>query len=231
MVRPRGRRYILEPVAHLLENRSDEIDAMIAALNPYLEDMGETLEGFEGNSFLTRGDASVLAAMVRHYKPKHIVEVGSGTSTHIMRRAAVSQNLDLHIKCIDPEPRRDIDAVADIFVRQNIVDCDTTLADDLEAGDFLFIDGSHYAFNGTDVPFLFLEVMPRLKPGVIVHVHDIHLPFEYSELFTERNYNEQYLLAALLLGGGAWKPLLPLFYLSRRRLLPEGSSFWIEKTS
>ena len=103
------------------------------------------------------------------------------------------------------------------------------IANALAPGDVLFIDGSHYAFNGTDAPFLLLEVLPLLKPGVVVHVHDIMLPYEYDTLFSERNYNEQYLLAGLLLGGNDWEPLLPVYWLSRAGRMAHGASFWLRR--
>ncbi len=68
-----------------------------------------------------------------------------------------------------------------------------------------------------------------LKPGVIVHVHDIMLPYEYDALFSERNYNEQYLLAGLLLGGTDWEPLLPVYWLSRAGRMAHGASFWLRR--
>ncbi len=116
-----------------------------------------------------------------------------------------------------------------MVVRRSVLDCGVDIPGELGAGDMLFIDGSHHAFNGTDVPFLFLEVLPRVKPGVVVHVHDIMLPYEYPSLFTARGYNEQYVLAALLLGDSSWQPLLPVYWLSRRGRLPPGSSFWMRR--
>ena len=105
--------------------------------------------------------------------------------------------------------------------------------DRLGSGDLLFIDGSHRALNGSDVPFLYLEVLPRLKPGVLVHVHDMNLPFEYNELFTGGLFSEQYVVAAMLLYGDSWEVLLPVFYLSRNKELnvpfSRGGSFWMRK--
>jgi hypothetical protein len=77
---------------------------------------------------------------------------------------------------LDPEPRAQIDALCDTSIRRRLEDCDLSMFDQLEAGDILFFDGSHRVFTNSDVTVFFLELMPRLKPGVIVHIHDIFLP-------------------------------------------------------
>jgi hypothetical protein len=104
----------------------------------------------------------------------------------------------------------------------------------MSAGDILFLDGSHLAFNGTDTTRFFLEILPVLASGVLVHVHDIFLPYEYSELFSARLYNEQYLLACTLLDTAKWCPLLPVHYLERQGHLADlaqpgavNTSFWM----
>jgi predicted O-methyltransferase YrrM len=189
-----------------------------------------SLGALTANPFFAGGDAEAAYAMIKELRPRRVLEIGSGNSTHIMRRAARDAGLDLHITCIDPVPRRTIDEVADVVIRRSVLDTEAvTLAAELEPKDILFIDGSHYAFNGTDVPFLLLEVLPRVKPGVIVHVHDIMLPFEYDALFSERNYNEQYVLAGLLLGGADWEPLLPVYWLSHDGRMAHGASFWMRR--
>jgi len=100
----------------------------------------------------------------------------------------------------------------------------------LESGDILFHDGSHLVFNGTDTTHLFLEILPIVASGVIVHIHDISLPSEYLESFDFRGYNEQYMLAAFLLGGSDWEVLLPLSYLNAINVIGGGGmSFWMRK--
>jgi len=112
----------------------------------------------------------------------------------------------------------------------------------LEAGDVLFIDSSHVAKTGSDVNFLYFEVLPRLAAGVVVHVHDVFLPDEYPPewvLDEGRSWNEQYLLRALLMHSRAFRVLFGCHAASR--LFPElvsevfggalgGGSFWIERT-
>jgi hypothetical protein len=101
----------------------------------------------------------------------------------------------------------------------------------LKAGDILFHDGSHLTFNGADTVRLFLEILPALQAGVLVHIHDINLPFEYTSDFLRRGYSEQYMLATALLFGTAWQVRLPVAWLhTRGRLAHGGVSFWMERT-
>ncbi len=181
------------------------------------------------NDYLSPADAAVLYGVVSALAPSRIVEVGSGYSTRIMRQAVTDRGGACEITAIDPAPRAEIAAVADRIVRQNVVGVDAAPFRALGAGDVLFIDGSHYAFNGTDTPFLLLEVLPALAPGVVVHVHDIFLPYEYDELFSSRFYNEQYVLAGLLLGGRMLRVEIPVQALHRAGKLGPGSSFWMTR--
>jgi len=230
MLKPRPAEHTLAPVERRLEVARPAIDALLARLTPAMEQARRSLGSLAANRYFAGGDAEAAYAMIKDLRPQRVIEIGSGNSTHIMRRAASDAGLDLHITCIDPVPRREIDSVADVIDRRSVLETEPSeLAGALNAGDVLFIDGSHYAFNGTDAPFLLLEVLPLLKPGVVVHVHDIMLPYEYDALFSERNYNEQYLLAGLLLGGADWEPLLPVYWLSRAGRMAHGASFWLRR--
>jgi hypothetical protein len=230
MLKPRPAEHILAPMERSLETARPAIEAMLMRLTPAMEQARRSLGPLAANRFFAGGDAEAAYAMIKDLRPKRVIEIGSGNSTHIMRRAARDAGLDLHITCIDPVPRREIESVADVIDRRSVLETEPSeLAGALDAGDVLFIDGSHYAFNGTDAPFLLLEVLPLLKPGVVVHVHDIMLPYEYDALFSERNYNEQYLLAGLLLGGANWEPLLPVYWLSRAGQMAHGASFWLRR--
>lgn len=230
MVKPRPSGHTLLPVERRLEAAQTTIDGLLTRLAPAMDQARRSLGALAANRFFAGGDAEAAYAMIKDLRPKRVVEIGSGNSTHIMRRAARDAGLDLHITCIDPAPRREIESVADVVEMRSVLELEPgPLAGRLGAGDVLFIDGSHYAFNGTDAPFLLLEVLPLLAPGVTVHVHDVMLPFEYDALFSERNYNEQYLVAGLLLGGSAWEPLLPVYWLSRAGRMAHGTSFWMRR--
>jgi predicted O-methyltransferase YrrM len=232
MVKPRAADHVMQPVLERLEAGRPVIDALLEKLAPVMERARRNLGGLAVNPHFAQGDAEAAYAMISDLRPTRVLEIGSGNSTHIIRQAARDGGLQLQITCIDPAPRREITDVADVVIRGSVLDTSAAqMAADLQAHDVLFIDGSHYAFNGTDVPFLFLEVLPRVRPGVVVHVHDIMLPYEYDELFSARNYNEQYVLAGLLLGGTDWEPLLPVYWLSRAGRMAHGASFWMRRRS
>ncbi len=111
-------------------------------------------------------------------------------------------------------PRREIDAICDRTLRAPLEGCDLTLFEELRAGDIVFFDGSHRSFANSDVTVFFFEVMPRLAPGVIVQIHDIFIPDDYRPRGNCRLYNEQYLLAAMLLcGAPPFRVTAPVMYL------------------
>jgi hypothetical protein len=161
-------------------------------------------------------DAEMLYAVVRHFQPARIVEVGSGFSTRVIRKAIGDGGLSTHLTCIDPQPRAPIRDYADKHVASRVEAISPSIiADPLAANDILFIDSSHRIVQGGDVPFLFLEVLPRLQRNVLVHVHDIFLPFDYPEkiLGQRWNWNEQYLLHAFLAYNPAFEILWPASYM------------------
>jgi hypothetical protein len=137
-----------------------------------------------------------------------LIEIGSGNSTRFARRATRDFELDTRIVSIDPHPRQTVREIASEVIRSPLEDISLDVFSQLKAGDILFYDGSHVCFMNSDVTVFFLEVLPRLNPGVIVHIHDIWLPYDYPPEWIDRYYSEQYLLAAFLLGGG--KGICPL---------------------
>ena len=148
-----------------------------------------------------RLDAAAAYALVRRARPRRIVEIGSGHSTRFLARAVADGGLATEIVCIDPAPRA---ALAGLPVRHRaelLASTDASLFAALAAGDILFIDSSHVAMPGTDVDRLFLDVLPRLASGVLVHVHDVFLPEAYPAAWGWRGYNEQLLVGALIQGG------------------------------
>jgi len=151
------------------------------------------------NKWFTGLDAMALYAIVASRRPRRITEVGSGHSTKFAARAIRDHRLETTLVSIDPHPRAEIDQLCNRIVRSRAEKVDLALFGDLAAGDILFIDSSHRVYTGSDVTMLFLDVVPRLRPGVILHVHDIFLPWDYPVQWTSRYYSEQYLLASLLL--------------------------------
>jgi hypothetical protein len=164
-------------------------------------------------------DALVAYCMVRHFQPRLIIEVGSGFSSLVLGQAA-AKNKNSALICIDPFPRdflRNGLPGLQSLIAKKVEDTDLQFFSQLESGDILFIDSSHTVKIGGDVNYLFLEVLPRLKPGVIVHIHDIFLPFEYRRdwvLDEFRFWNEQYLLQAFLTFNSEFEVLLANSYLN-----------------
>ncbi len=175
-----------------------------------------------GNTFFSALDAISLYGLLGSKMPTRYFEVGSGNSTKFARRAIRDLKLDTEITSLDPNPRSEVNALCDRVIRQPLEDVDTVLFDELEAGDFLFVDNSHRVFQNSDVTVFFLEILPRLKPGITVHIHDIFLPFDYPKLWGNRHYSEQYLLAAYLLAGyNKFEVLLPLAYIGQHSIISE----------
>jgi hypothetical protein len=154
--------------------------------------------------------------MLRAHRPKRFVEVGSGVSTKFARRAVTFYDLPTRLTSIDPQPRNEIDQICDEVIRQPLERCDLAMFEALEPGDVFFLDSSHRSFQGSDVTVFFLEILPRLKSGVIVHVHDVYLPYDYISGHIHRLWNEQYLLAsALLFGPDRFEILFPAWFVGR----------------
>jgi hypothetical protein len=185
------------------------------------EPSGRPYEFYFNNPFFNGIDALTLYCMVRHFQPKLIIEVGSGFSSRISAQAALT-NGHTKLLCIEPYP----DAVLTSgfpgltsLVPKSVQEVGLDIFKQLEAGDILFIDSSHVVKCGGDVNYLFLEVLPRLKPGVIVHVHDIFFPMEYPESWVKnllRFWSEQYLLHAFLSFNSEYEVLLCNSYLVHR---------------
>ena len=151
------------------------------------------------NGWFPALDAVVLTSILADTKPRQLFEVGSGNSTKFARAAISHFSLPTKILSIDPCPRAEINALCDETVRSGLENVDLTVFDRLEPEDILFVDNSHQALQNTDVTVFFTEVLPRLKPGVLIQIHDIYLPWDYVDSWAERYYNEQYLLACWLL--------------------------------
>ena len=198
------------------------------------------------NDALPAFDAVSLYYFVAEAKPRNLIEVGSGYSTKFIRRAIRDHRLRTTVVTIDPGARPIVDRICERVIRRPAEDVDSTVFDQLQPGDLLFIDSSHRVLQNSDVTVLFLEVIPRLPPGVLVHVHDITLPYDYGSETLDRFYSEQYILAAYLLAEGHHlRVLLPNLFISYdeelrsildpiwtlphlRRVDHRGAAFWFE---
>ncbi|MHA1523260.1 MAG: class I SAM-dependent methyltransferase [Alphaproteobacteria bacterium] len=148
-----------------------------------------------------RLDAAAAYCLVALEKPRRIVEIGSGHSTRVLARAVKDAGLETTITCIDPAPRAAISKLGVTHIPTVLAKAPGEVFANLEAHDMLFVDSSHIAMPGTDVDQLFGEILPRLKLGTLVHIHDVFLPDAYPAAWERRGYNEQLPVACLLQGG------------------------------
>jgi len=158
-----------------------------------------TLEFNFDNGFFSGFDAAVYYSMIRHLKPQRIIEIGGGYSTQLAGKA-LAVNGSGKLTCIEPYPER-LNGSRVELIQKRVEEIDVGFFSCLEANDIVFIDSSHTVKFRSDVCFEFLEILPRLAPGVWVHVHDIFFPHDYpAEWLIERRtaWNEQYLLEAFL---------------------------------
>jgi Methyltransferase domain len=237
----------LSLLARLAERYRSEYDQF-----PY-EKPAEPQRFHLSNTAYSCGDAEILYSMIRDLKPRRIVEVGSGYTTlqiseTIGRMVQDDPGLACEFTAIEPYPPEylsprpaGVTRVLPSIVQT--VPVHEFLA--LEADDILFIDSSHVVAIGSDVIYLFLEILPRLAPGVVVHVHDVFIPFNYPRSWIRQSrffWNEQYLLHAFLLFNQAFEVLLPTHAVFHRhneefkRHVPscarherQPSSFWMRR--
>jgi predicted O-methyltransferase YrrM len=174
------------------------------------------LEPKWNNGYLPGLDIVALYSFIRMLQPKQYIEIGSGNSTMVARKAIKDGALNTVITSIDPFPRASIDQLADKVIRMPLEDLpDYGFASSMEENDILFIDNSHRSLPNSDVTVCFLELIPRLKKGVVVHIHDIYLPYDYPQFMCDRFYSEQYLLATLLLAAPEkFKTMMPGYFVS-----------------
>jgi len=166
-------------------------------------------EYFVDNGVFAAVDGEVLYCMIRHFRPRRIFEIGSGYSTRlsaqaVLRNRTEDESYECELVAIEPYPREVLKAGFPGLTRLQICRAQDVPVQEfmkLEANDILFIDSSHVLSIGSDVQYEFLEIIPRLQPGVLVHLHDIFFPLEYPRwrvLGFYRFWTEQYLLQAFL---------------------------------
>ena len=197
-------------------------------------------------------DGEILYCMIRHFKPKKIFEIGSGNSTYLAAQAVLRNKEDDGKECeliaFEPYPndvlRAGFPGLSKLMPTK-IEDVALSKFDELKENDILFIDSSHVLKIGSDVQYEYLEMLPRLNKGVIVHVHDIFLPAEYPKEWVLRLHifwTEQYLLQAFLafnsafevLWGGSYMHLkhpdkLEAAFASHKGEERQPGSFWMRK--
>jgi len=172
------------------------------------EDTGDPRRFYLANGNFLGVDAEILYCMVRDRKPRRIIEIGAGASTLLAAEAHLRNRAEgapgCHMTAVEPYPNATIAAGLpglDRLIRSPVQEVPLAEFAALDENDILFIDSSHVLKIGSDVAYEFLEILPRLAPGVLVHVHDIFLPLEYPKNWLDwqlRFWNEQYLLQAFL---------------------------------
>jgi predicted O-methyltransferase YrrM len=193
------------PAIELREGEQLELLQRIACENPFPDEPQEGFRFHLDNEYYSYCDASVLHAMLRHYRPRRVVEVGSGFSSAVMldtRDRFLDRGTELTF--IDPHPERlqsllrDDDAAT--VLAQKVQDVDLAVFEQLRENDFCFVDSSHVVKLGSDVAWIVFEILPRLASGVVIHFHDVPWPFEYPMhwLRAGRAWNEAYFLRSFL---------------------------------
>jgi predicted O-methyltransferase YrrM len=200
------------------------------------------------NGLYSYTDGIVLYSLIRHLKPKRIIEVGSGHSSALMLDTnELFFDNSINLTFIEPFPerlksllRKDDHEKTEIIV-DKVQAVDIDLFKNLKAGDILFIDSSHVVKTGHDVNFILFEILPVLTKGVLIHFHDVFYPFEYPKnwVFTGRNWTEDYFLKAFLMYNEKFE--IRLFSEYIHKLHPtafekmplsyknKGGNLWIEK--
>lgn len=203
------------------------------------------------NFFFCHGDAIALYSLMRHLRPRRIIEIGSGFSSAVMLDVMDRfADVRCELTCIEPYPERlrsrlrPGDETRLTIIEQNLQAVPASRFDALEPGDFLFVDSSHVSKTGSDVNRVVFELLPRLQPGVLVHFHDIFYPFEYPKdwVLAGRAWNEAYLLRAFLQYNAGFEIILFNHFLhcchaaEIRAALPlsvrnPGGSIWLRKVA
>lgn len=192
------------------------------------------------NGWYETPDAEVYGSLICDTKPRHIIEIGVGHSTLAARIAIDWAGTGTRLIAVDKHARTSVATAADVVLPDYLEDVDWTSSPfpSLSEPVMLFIDSSHIVRAGGDIPILFNELVPRLAPGSLVHVHDVFTPWDYPISFRRRLYTEQYVLQALLCHSHRYRTVFATHYMSRthpepmRRIIsPDvgrcfGSSYW-----
>lgn len=202
-----------------------ELGSAIAELDVPTGDPGVPGRFFLGNQGFDTVDAELLYAMVRAMRPERVVELGSGYTTLLINLACrrnAADGVESSHEVFDPYPRPHIlgDAVAppSTLTAVSATDVPLDVFAALAAGDILFVDTTHTVKLASDVNFIVLDVLPVLSPGVLIHFHDIFLPWEYPRVWLSEMHwywAEQYLLQAFLAFNGSYEIVVPAQALAR----------------
>lgn len=200
------------------------------------------------NPHFSYADGTILFCVMNHLRPSRLIEIGSGFSTcaildtnriFLQSRTQVT-SIEPHAKLLRSLIDKSHDSLT--IIESKLQDTKLEVFDQLDTGDILFVDSTHISKAGSDVNYIIFEILPRIKSGVIVHIHDIYLGYEYPDdwLREGRAWNESYLLRAFLEYNDRFRILLFVSYMQNAHeewfqqnmpstLLRKGGSFWMEK--
>ena len=189
---------------------------LVSDLKPMLAEPFDGPRYSPHNEMFLQADAAVYRAVLRHFKPKRVIEVGSGYSTALALDTADAHLDGLDLTCIKPYTEARLNILHDgdsgrlTLMPNPFRTSQSTCTETCRMETSCFIDSTHVAKAGSDVIWLFFQVLPRFSPGVIVHVHDVFWPFEYPRewLIEGRDWTEDYLLRAFLTNNARWEVLL-----------------------
>lgn len=172
---------------------------------PFSDEKSEGLRYYYKNSYYSYSDAILLYCMIRHLKPRRIIEVGSGFSSSVtLDTNELFMEKSINCTFIEPYPERLESLLKDgdnvVIHKKRLQEMPVEIFGELEENDILFIDSSHVAKFNSDVNYIFHKILPVLSRGVHIHFHDVFYPFEYPRkwLLKGRAWNEQYVLRAFL---------------------------------
>jgi len=243
----RGDGYLYDQ--HGLFNKEGMLN-ILSMLNKYSKEFNPATKGSETdcrkffweNSQFSFSDAMAYYAFVRAYKPNRIFEIGSGFST-LVAIDAINKNKIGEITCIEPFPRNFLESLDVKLIRKKVQDISVDeLIAPIENGDFLFIDSTHTVKLGSDCLKIYLDLIPRIKKNIFIHVHDIFLPYAMPKSWaTDLHiyWTEQYLLLAFLIDNPKIEIMFGSKYHEEKnyaalncfmggKWAPGGSSFWFK---
>jgi len=214
---------------------------------PFADEKSGDLRYHYVNGMYSYGDAIILYSMLRHFQPRRVVEVGSGFSSALM--LDVNERFlgnEIQLTFIEPYPERLNSLLRPgdraELIEQGLQGVGDGVFEELQSGDFLFVDSSHVAKHCSDVNKLFFDILPRLKTGVFIHFHDIFYPFEYPLAWLKRgiSWNEGYILRSFLMYNPNYRirffnHYFMGFHAERMKdkmplmMKNPGGSFWLEK--
>jgi predicted O-methyltransferase YrrM len=215
---------------------------------PFKSDKQHNIRYQFENIYYSYTDGIILYSMIRHFKPKRIIEIGSGFSSALMLDTnELFFDNQIELTFIEPYPIRlyslmkQSDKDNTIVIESDVQSISLDVFSKLQAGDILFIDSTHVAKTGSDVNYILFEILPILQSGVLIHFHDVFYPFEYPKdwVFRGFSWNEDYFLKAFLMYNDKFQikifsEYLHLYYKESFKDLPlsyknTGGNLWIEK--